>query len=94
MQAVCLPGFEMFNLKKNTSEMINIISWMLMHFESVCSFTKFVGNNSKQDVELEFKIETTVIFYGIKKYQARKFHQLIINKKPCRSVLNTAFIIN
>lgn len=53
-----------------------------MHFESVWSFTKFDENNSKRDVELEFKMKTAVIFDCIKKHQARKFHQLTINKNP------------
>lgn len=72
---ICLRDFVMLNLKKKekekkdeTSEMINIISWTLMHFLSVCLFTKFDRNNSIHDVELEFKMKTTVIFYCIKNY--------------------------
>lgn len=42
--------------------MINIISCTLMRFESVCSFMKSDGNNSKLDVESEFKMKITVIF--------------------------------
>jgi len=49
--------------------------------ESVCSFTKLDENNSEQDVELEFKMRTDVIFDCIKNCQARKSHQLVSNKK-------------
>ena len=49
--------------------------------ESVCSFTKLDENNSEQDVGLEFKMRTDVIFDFIKNCQALKFHQLVTNKK-------------
>jgi len=49
--------------------------------ESVCSFTKLDENNSEHDVGLEFKMRTDVIFDCIKNCQARKFHQLVSNKK-------------
>jgi len=49
--------------------------------ESVCSFTKLCANNSEQDVGLEFKMRTDVSFDCIKNCRARKFHQLVSNKK-------------
>ena len=45
--------------------------------ESVCSFTELDANNSEQDVGLEFKMRTDVIFDCIKKCQARA----VTNKK-------------
>lgn len=52
--------------EKFSSAAINILSWTLMHFGSICSFTQLDGNNSEHDVELEFKMRTPVIFDYIK----------------------------
>ena len=52
--------------------------------ESVCSFTKLDENNSEQDVGLEFKMRTDVIFDFIKNCEVRKFHQLVTNKKAVK----------
>ena len=52
--------------------------------ESVCSLTILDANNSEHVVGLEFKMRTDVIFDCIKRCQARKFHQLVTNKKAVK----------
>jgi hypothetical protein len=51
--------------------------------QSVCSFTKLDENNSEQDVGLEFKMGTDVIFDFIKNLPSTKISSACNKQKSC-----------